>query len=30
MTISKDVKGLGMPWEASYGYAQAVIDVDTY
>jgi transposase-like protein len=24
MAISKDAKGLGMPWEAEYGYAQAV------
>ena len=24
MAISKEPKGLGMPWEAEYGYAQAV------
>jgi enamine deaminase RidA (YjgF/YER057c/UK114 family) len=29
MTISKDTKGLGMPWEAEYGYAQAVKVGDT-
>jgi enamine deaminase RidA (YjgF/YER057c/UK114 family) len=29
MTLSKDVKGLGMPWEDTYGYAQAVKVDDT-
>lgn len=29
MTISKEAKGLGMPWEANYGYAQAVKVGDT-
>lgn len=29
MTISKDEKGLGMPWEEEYGYAQAVRVADT-
>lgn len=29
MAISKDAKGLGMPWEADYGYAQAVKVGDT-
>ena len=29
MTIKKDVKGMGMPWEAQYGYAQAVKVGDT-
>ena len=29
MTITKDAKGLGMPWEATYGYAQAVLVGDT-
>ena len=29
MTISKDAKGMGMPWEAEYGYAQAVKVGDT-
>lgn len=29
MTIRKDAKGLGMPWEAEYGYAQAVKVGDT-
>lgn len=29
MTISKEVKRLGMPWEAGYGYAQAVKVGDT-
>ena len=24
MTLSKDVKGSGMPWEEQYGYAQVV------
>ncbi len=29
MAMSKDAKGLGMPWEADYGYAQAVKVGDT-
>lgn len=29
MTISKQVKSLGMPWEKEYGYAQAVKVGDT-
>ena len=29
MTIRKEAKGLGMPWEAVYGYAQAVKVGDT-
>jgi enamine deaminase RidA (YjgF/YER057c/UK114 family) len=29
MTILKEVKGLGMPWEDIYGYAQAVKVDDT-
>ncbi|HEY9225321.1 MAG TPA: Rid family hydrolase [Gemmatimonadaceae bacterium] len=29
MAIPKEVKGLGMPWEAQYGYAQAVRVGDT-
>ena len=29
MKISKDAKGMGMPWEAEYGYAQAVKVGDT-
>src|SRR3954453_12964229 len=29
MTPSKDVRGLGMPWEDEYGYAQAVRVGDT-
>ena len=29
MTLSKDVKGSGMPWEEQYGYAQAVKVDDT-
>jgi enamine deaminase RidA (YjgF/YER057c/UK114 family) len=29
MTIRKDVKGFGMPWEEQYGYAQAVKVDDT-
>ena len=29
MTISKDAKGLGMPWEKGYGYSQAVKVGDT-
>ena len=29
MAISKEPKGLGMPWEAEYGYAQAVKAGDT-
>lgn len=29
MAISKDAKGMGMPWEADYGYAQAVKVGDT-
>ena len=29
MTLSKDAKGLGMPWEDLYGYAQAVRVGDT-
>src|SRR5580700_5205196 len=29
MTLSKDLKGSGMPWEAQYGYAQAVKVDDT-
>jgi enamine deaminase RidA (YjgF/YER057c/UK114 family) len=29
MHIGKDAKGLGMPWEAEYGYAQAVKVGDT-
>jgi enamine deaminase RidA (YjgF/YER057c/UK114 family) len=29
MTINKETKGLGMPWEAEYGYAQAVKVGDT-
>jgi enamine deaminase RidA (YjgF/YER057c/UK114 family) len=29
MTIRKDTKGLGMSWEAEYGYAQAVKVGDT-
>jgi enamine deaminase RidA (YjgF/YER057c/UK114 family) len=29
MTLSKDVKGFGMPWEEHYGYAQAVKVDDT-
>jgi enamine deaminase RidA (YjgF/YER057c/UK114 family) len=29
MTISKDTRGMGMPWEAEYGYAQAVKVGDT-
>ena len=29
MAISKEPKGLGMPWEAEYGYAQAVTVGDT-
>ena len=24
MTINKEIKSLGMPWEKEYGYAQAV------
>lgn len=29
MTPDKDVKGMGMPWEDTYGYAQAVKVGDT-
>ena len=29
MKISKEVKGMGMPWEDAYGYAQAVKVGDT-
>ena len=29
MAIRKEVKGLGMPWEDQYGYAQAVKVDDT-
>ena len=29
MTLSKDVKGLGMPWEDQYGYVQALRIDDT-
>jgi 2-iminobutanoate/2-iminopropanoate deaminase len=29
MTISKETKSLGMPWEKEYGYAQAVKVGDT-
>jgi enamine deaminase RidA (YjgF/YER057c/UK114 family) len=29
MTIHKDAKGMGMPWEGEYGYAQAVKVGDT-
>jgi enamine deaminase RidA (YjgF/YER057c/UK114 family) len=29
MMISKDAKGLGMPWEDEYGYAQAIKVGDT-
>ncbi len=29
MTINKETKSLGMPWEAEYGYAQAVKVGDT-
>lgn len=29
MTIEKDTKGMGMPWEDAYGYAQAVKVGDT-
>ena len=29
MSVAKDSKGLGMPWEAEYGYAQAVRVGDT-
>lgn len=29
MTIEKEPRGLGMPWEAEYGYAQAVRSGDT-
>ena len=29
MTINQDAKGLGMPWESQYGYAQAVKVGDT-
>ena len=29
MTLSKDLKGSGMPWEEQYGYAQAVKVDDT-
>jgi 2-iminobutanoate/2-iminopropanoate deaminase len=29
MTINKEVKSLGMPWEKEYGYAQAVKVGDT-
>jgi enamine deaminase RidA (YjgF/YER057c/UK114 family) len=29
MTVVKEVRGLGMPWEAEYGYAQAVKLGDT-
>lgn len=29
MAINKDAKGLGMPWEPDYGYAQAVKVGDT-
>lgn len=29
MKIDKDVKGMGMPWEDAYGYAQAVKVGDT-
>ena len=29
MTIDKEAKGLGMPWEPEYGYAQAVKVGDT-
>ena len=29
MAVGKDAKGLGMPWEAEYGYAQAVKVGDT-
>lgn len=29
MTSAKEAKGLGMPWEAEYGYAQAVKLGDT-
>lgn len=29
MTINKEAKSLGMPWEAEYGYAQAVKVGDT-
>ena len=29
MSLYKDVKGFGMPWEEQYGYAQAVKVDDT-
>jgi hypothetical protein len=29
LTITKESKGLGMPWEKEYGYAQAVKVGDT-
>ena len=29
MTLSKDARGLGMPWEDLYGYAQAIRVGDT-
>lgn len=29
MSINKDAKGLGVPWEAEYGYSQAVKVGDT-
>jgi enamine deaminase RidA (YjgF/YER057c/UK114 family) len=29
MTLSKDLKGSGMPWEEQYGYVQAVKVDDT-
>ena len=29
MTINKETKSLGMPWEKEYGYAQAVKVEDT-
>jgi hypothetical protein len=29
MTINKEIKSLGMPWEKEYGYAQAVKVGDT-
>ncbi|HWR16790.1 MAG TPA: Rid family hydrolase [Terriglobales bacterium] len=29
MSLSKEVKGLGMPWEEQYGYAQAIKVGDT-
>jgi 2-iminobutanoate/2-iminopropanoate deaminase len=29
MTVSKETKNLGMPWEKEYGYSQAVKVGDT-